>query len=134
MTSAGRRGMTVACGMRNGAGMRRPGSSGVIAEVWGGWAVRLAGTRSMRSHGICGSRRARCGRGAGLAGRRGGGAQVKRPVSRTRLSPRRGPRLEAELAPGAAGARRAAWSCQMRANVAHYSDVRPGKEVPSKFC
>jgi hypothetical protein len=29
--------------------------------------------------------------------------------------------------PGAGTARRAAWSCQMRAKVADYSDVRPGQ-------
>ena len=36
--------------------------------------------------------------------------------------------------PGAGSTRPAAWSCQMRAKVAHYTDIRPAQAVPARVC
>ena len=96
----GRCRMTRACGMRNGAGIRPPNSSGASGCGWSGRAVRPRGQhpgnrRGSAGHGADGAPVA-----AGLAGRRHGALRSRGPVSRERLPPRQWARLELELGKG----------------------------------
>src|SRR6266536_908173 len=83
--------MTGACGMRNGAGIRPPSSSGGSGCGWRQPGGSPGATGSVRSHMTCGLRRVRCGGGTG-PGRTAGARTQGRPAG-PRV--RRGPAVDA---------------------------------------
>src|SRR5260370_41381599 len=87
--------MTEVCGMRNGAGIRPPSSSGVKGCGWRQPGGSLVATGSAGSRTTCGSPRGQGGGGggagrAGGAGRRGRGGPGRGRGPRPRRGGRRG--------------------------------------------